>query len=200
MIQRTKRASVVVLDVMQRRIGAIVNERYFRAMRRRLVLFVLAAFSVLSLAASGAELKPWTGGAAPPFTLEDLAGKAHRLEEYKGRVLVVNFWATWCEPCRDEMPSLNRLKARMADAPFAILAIDMGEGEARVKAFLDKVPVDFQVLLDRDSAVTKAWKVRVLPTTLVLDPSGRIRYSAVGELDWSAPPIEKRLRSLVTAR
>ncbi len=156
--------------------------------------------AALSYATHAGELKPWTGGPTPPLVLKDLSGKEHRLDDYRGKVVVINFWATWCEPCREEMPSLNRLKAQMADAPFAILAVDMGEGEGRIKAFLDKTPVDFPVLLDRDSAVSKAWKVRVLPTTLVLDPDTRTRYMAIGELDWSAPEVEKRLRALQSRR
>ena len=168
--------------------------------RHAYLTLVAVIVAVVSLAAAAGELKPWTGGPTPPLVLKDVSGKEHRLDDYRGKVVVINFWATWCEPCREEMPSLNRLKAQMADTPFAILAVDMGEGEARIKAFLEKTPVDFTVLLDRDSAVSKSWKVRVLPTTLVLDPDTRIRYMVTGELDWSAPDIERRLRALLGKR
>ena len=168
--------------------------------RHAYLTLVAVIVAVVSLAAAAGELKPWTGGPTPPLVLKDVSGKEHRLDDYRGKVVVINFWATWCEPCREEMPSLNRLKAQMADTPFAILAVDMGEGEARVRTFLDKTPVAFPVLLDRDSAVSKAWKVRVLPTTLILDPDARIRYTAIGELDWSAPDIERRLRALLGKR
>jgi thiol-disulfide isomerase/thioredoxin len=164
--------------------------------RRTFIALAAVLMAAMSFAAAAGDLKSWTGGATPPLVLKDLSGKEHRLDDYRGKVVVINFWATWCEPCREEMPSLNRLKVQMADTPFAILAVDMGEGEARIKAFLEKTPVDFPVLLDRDSAVSKAWKVRVLPTTLVLDPESRIRYMVIGELDWSSPEIEKRLRAL----
>jgi thiol-disulfide isomerase/thioredoxin len=166
------------------------------SLRRASFVLAAAAIALTPLAAAAGDLKPWTGGATPPLVLKDLAGKEHRLDDYRGKVVVINFWATWCEPCREEMPSLNRLKTQMADTPFAILAVDMGEGEARIKAFLEKTPVDFPVLLDRDSAVSKLWKVRVLPTTLVLDPDTRIRYMVIGELDWSSAEVEKRLRAL----
>ncbi len=167
----------------------------------RLAVVALAAvLAVMAAPTRAGDLKPWAGGPPSPLLLKDLSGKDHRLEDYRGKVVVVNFWATWCEPCRAEMPSFNRLKAQMADAPFAILAVNMGEGDGRIKAFLEKTPVDFPVLLDRDSAVAKSWKVRVLPTTMVLDPDNGIRYFAVGELDWSAPEIEKRLRALSVAR
>jgi thiol-disulfide isomerase/thioredoxin len=171
-------------------------------MYTRLASFAFAAVltAVMAFAAAAGDLKPWTGGPTPPLVLRDLEGKEHRLDDHRGKVVVINFWATWCEPCREEMPSLNRLKAQMADTPFAILAIDMGEGEGRIKSFLEKTPVDFPVLLDRDSAVAKSWKVRVLPTTLVLDPDNRIRFIAIGELDWSSAEIEKRLRALQANR
>ena len=166
-------------------------------MARALALAVALA---LPLAAAAKELKPWTGGAPPPLVLKDLAGREHRLDDYRGKVVVLNFWATWCEPCRDEMPSFNRLKARMGDAPFVILAVNMAEGEARIGEFLQQVPVDFPVLLDRDSGVSKAWRARLLPYTVVLDPASRIRYTALGELDWSAPEVEASLRQLLPAR
>lgn len=160
----------------------------------------LAAALALPLAAGAKELKPWTGGAPPPLVLKDLEGREHRLDEYRGKVVVLNFWATWCEPCRDEMPSFNRLKARMGDAPFVILAVNMAEGEGRIGDFLKKMPVEFPILLDRDSGVSRAWRARVLPYTVVLDPALRIRYTALGELDWSAPEVEASLRKLLPAR
>ena len=166
----------------------------------RALRFTLALALALPLAAVAAELKAWTGGAPPPLVLKDLDGREHRLDDYRGKVVVLNFWATWCEPCREEMPSFNRLKARMGDAPFVILSINMAEGEARVGEFLKKVPVDFPVLLDRDSGVSRAWRARLLPYTVVLDPALRIRYTALGELDWSAPDIEASLRKLLPAR
>jgi thiol-disulfide isomerase/thioredoxin len=157
--------------------------------------------AVCWISSAGAkELRPWIGGATPALVLKDLDGQEHRLTDYRGKVLVVNFWATWCEPCRDEMPSFNRLKARFGDAPFAIVAINMAEGEARIGDFLKKFPVDFPVLLDRDGSVSKAWRARLLPYTVVLDPQQRIRYTALGELDWSAPEIEANLRKLLPAR
>src|SRR5262245_8121409 len=163
-------------------------------------LLALGAAALFACAIQAAELAPWTGGPPPPLALKDLAGREHRLDDYRGKVVVLNFWATWCEPCREEMPSFNRLKARMADAPFVILSVNMAEGEARIGEFLQKVPVDFPVLLDRDSGVSRAWRARLLPYTVVLDPALRIRYTALGELDWSAPEIEASLRKLLPAR
>jgi thiol-disulfide isomerase/thioredoxin len=112
-------------------------------------------------------------------------------------VVVVNFWATWCEPCREELPSLERLRAHFASAPFLVLAVNVGEGEARIREFLKESPVKFPVLLDRDSAAQNDWEVRGLPTTFVLDPQGRIRYSFVGERDWSDDEVKSAVRALL---
>ena len=156
---------------------------------------LLAAAS--SATAAGGEMKPWRGGGPPPLVLRDLGGKEHRLSDYRGKVVVLNFWATWCEPCREEMPSMQRLQDKLAGKPFAILAVDFGEGAPRINDFLKKVPVRLRVLLDRDISVANAWRVKVLPTTFVLDPGQRIRYSVVGDLEWDSPAVEGAIRKLL---
>jgi thiol-disulfide isomerase/thioredoxin len=157
-----------------------------------------ALFSLLvALAASGQGLKPWTGGATPALSLVDLAGREHRLADYKGKVVLVNFWATWCEPCREEMPSMKRLRASLAGRPFEVLAVNLGEPASRIRGFLEQVPLDFPVLLDRDSATAKAWRARVLPVSFVVGPDGAIRYSAIGELDWSDEKVSRAIAALL---
>jgi peroxiredoxin len=148
-------------------------------------------------AAGAQELKPWTGGDAPALALEDLDGRPHRLESYRGKVVLINFWATWCEPCREEMPSIDRLLRSMAGRPFAVLAVNLAEPHARIRTYLEKTPVGFTVLLDRDTAVAKAWKARILPATYVVGPDGRIRYSYVGELDWSQEKVRRTIGALL---
>lgn len=147
--------------------------------------------------AAGGELKPWAGGATPPLALRDLGGREHKLSDYRGKVVVLNFWATWCEPCREEMPSMQRLQDKFAGRPFAILAVDFGEGAPRVREFLAKLPVKFTILLDRDISVSGAWKVKVLPTTLVIDAEQRIRYSVIGDLEWDSAAVEGAIRRLL---
>ena len=145
------------------------------------------------------QLRPWTGGATPPLALADLEGKPHSIEAYRGKVLLVNFWATWCEPCREEMPSMNRLRAAMEGRPFAVLAVNLAESEPRIRRFMEEVPLDFPVLLDRDSGAAKAWRARILPVSFVLGPEGRIRYFAVGAIDWSSEPVRKAILGLMPA-
>jgi thiol-disulfide isomerase/thioredoxin len=161
--------------------------------------FTAACLACLSTAALAAELRPWTGAAPTPFTLTDLDGKAHRLTDYKGKVLVINFWATWCKPCREEMPSMQRLQDKLAGRPFALVAVDFGESEPKIREFLQQVPVRFPILLDRDTSIARAWRVRVLPVTFVLDAEQKIRYSVVGDLDWSSPAVETTIVKLLPA-
>jgi thiol-disulfide isomerase/thioredoxin len=155
---------------------------------------VLAGFAAWPLAA--AELKPWSGRQPVQFQLKDLSGASYRLADYRGRVVLVNFWATWCEPCRDEMPAIEKLKERFAGRPFAILAVNVDEPEARVRKFLASMPLSFTVLLDHERKLARAWNVRVLPASYVVAPDGTVRFSAEGELDWSTPEIAERLSRL----
>jgi thiol-disulfide isomerase/thioredoxin len=166
-----------------------------RATRALLSLALLAACCAVS--AAGGELKPWSGGATPSLALRDLQGKEHKLADYRGKVVLLNFWATWCDPCREEMPSMQRLQDKLAGQAFAILAIDYGEGAPRINDFLKTIPVRFTVLLDRDTSAATAWKVKVLPTTLVLDPQQRIRYSVVGDLEWDSQSVEDTIKKLL---
>jgi len=167
--------------------------------RRRCLAWALAAVLATVQAAAwaaGGTLKPWSGGATPPLALRDLAGKEHKLADYKGKVVVLNFWATWCDPCREEMPSMQRLQDKLA-GKLVILAVDYGEGAPRIKDFLQKVPVKFTVLLDRDTSAATAWKVKVLPTTLVIDPEQKVRLVAVGDIGWDSQAVEEQIRKLL---
>lgn len=162
-----------------------------------------AVICLLASAASAlpaAELKPWTGRQLPQFELRDIAARNHRLADYRGKVVLVNFWATWCEPCRDEMPSMDKLREMLSGRPFVVLAINVDEPESRVRKFLEKLPLGFPVLLDPGRGLTKAWNVRVLPASFVIGPDGRVSYAAVGELDWSAPAVAERISALFPAR
>jgi thiol-disulfide isomerase/thioredoxin len=149
------------------------------------------------VSAAGGTLKPWSGGATPPLALRDVRGKEHKLADYRGKVVVLNFWATWCDPCREEMPSMQRLQDKLAGKPFAILAVDYGEGVPRINDFLKKVPLRFTVLLDRDTSAATAWKVKVLPTTMVIDTEQRVRYIVVGDLQWDSQVVEEQIRKLL---
>jgi peroxiredoxin len=157
----------------------------------------LAAALLLWCAAASAQLPAWSGGPTPALRLSDLDGKEHALEAYRGKVVLINFWATWCEPCREEMPSIERLRRSLEGRPFVVLAVNLAEPETRVQRFLREVPLGFPVLMDRDTTAAKAWKARILPATYIVGPDGRIRYSYLGELDWSREPVRKQIAELL---
>lgn len=157
----------------------------------------LAAALLLWCASASAQLPSWSGGPTPALRLPDLEGKEHTLEAYRGKVVLINFWATWCEPCREEMPSIERLRRSLEGRPFAVLAVNLAEPDTRVQRFLREVPLGFTVLMDRDTATAKAWKARMLPATFIVGPDGRIRYSYFGELDWSKAAIRDAITALL---
>ena len=149
-----------------------------------------------SLDVAAATLTKWTGGKAPVLKLADAAGREHVSSEWRGKTVVVNFWATWCEPCREEMPSLERLRARLGGKAFEVVAVNVGESPERVARFTREVPVTFPIVYDRDSATAKRWKVRGYPTSYVVGPDGRIRYYFVGDLDWSHDDVVRVIESV----
>ena len=134
--------------------------------------------------------------AAHAFRLPDLDGRIHRLEDYRGRPVIVNFWATWCPPCRRELPSMNRAWQTLEPAGVAMLAIDVGEDADTVFTFTADYPIEFPALLDRDGSEIEHWPVLGLPTTFVLDPEGRIVYRAVGGRDWDRPELLQKVLEL----
>ena len=145
-------------------------------------------------------LQTYRGDPLPAvLQLRDLDGQVVDLAQFRQRVVVVNFWASWCPPCVHEMPSMQRLKEKLAGRPFTILAVNMAESDQDVRAFLNKTQVDFPVLMDRDGAALKRWKVFVFPTSFVLDPQGRIRLGGVGELEWDSPEIIQKIMDLLPA-
>jgi thiol-disulfide isomerase/thioredoxin len=143
-------------------------------------------------------LQPYTGNPLPPpLQWFDLDGRTQDLAQLRGRVVLVNFWASWCPPCVREMPSMQRLKEKLANRPFTILAVNMAESDKDVRAFLAKMKVDFAVPMDRDGTVLKSWKVFVFPTSFVLDTQGNIRLGVFGEVEWDSPEVMEKLVSLL---
>jgi thiol-disulfide isomerase/thioredoxin len=139
---------------------------------------------------------------APALKLHDLDGRVHDLARLKGKLVVVNFWATWCPPCRREMPSLERLRQRLENKGLAVLAVDVGEDVDTVFSFtgqLDPAPA-FPLLLDQDSAVMQGWKVRGLPTTFVVDAEGRVVYRAVGGREFDHEAVVNQLQPHLPVR
>lgn len=166
---------------------------------RQIVLAVLglglAAFPGFPVPA--AELEPRGGTAAPALVLDALDGPRTDLAGFRGQVVLVHFFATWCEPCIEETAALNRLVDRMAGRPLSVLAVDVGEIDARVRTFLRENPAKFTVLMDRDRAAMKAWGVEGLPTTFLLDRNLAVRLAARGDVDWDRPDVNAALEDLI---
>lgn len=137
--------------------------------------------------------------AATDYAIEDLDGKMQRLSDYRGKVVLVNFWATWCPPCRKELPSMQRLWVKLRDEPFALHAIDTGETVEEILPFVFATGIEltFPILLDRDNATLKSWPVVALPTTFVVDKRGRVAYRSVGGREWDDPRLIEELRRLM---
>lgn len=147
---------------------------------------------------SGLSLLPQRT-AAPAIALDNLEGGRTDLAALRGRVVLVNFWATWCPPCRREMPSMERLRRALEGEDFTALAVNVGESEDTVFAFtgqLEPAPA-FTVVLDRDSEVLRAWPVKGLPTTFVVDRQGRLAARAVGGREFDDPGIVQEIRRLL---
>ena len=151
---------------------------------------------VFGVGIAAQELTSWTSGPTPLLTLTDHRGIQHALTAYRGRVVLVNFWTTWCEPCREEMPALQALQEQLGKERLVVLAVNYGESPEKVQQFAHHTPVDFPLLLDRHMEAAKAWGVRVLPTSFVLGQDGDIRYSAVGLLDWRDAQVLQLLTAL----
>jgi len=134
---------------------------------------------------------------APSFHLEDPGSNVHQLSDFRGKVVIVNFWASWCAPCREELPSMNRVRAALKQQEVAMLAINLGEDLEAVNAFIDEFPIDFTVLLDRDGTISQRWQVTGMPTTFVVNPCGEIAYRIIGKREWDSEEILGLIRELI---
>jgi thiol-disulfide isomerase/thioredoxin len=179
-------------------------------MRNRLSGMAFAALCLPGISgagASAADLPPLSHSltklapkTAPALKLEDLDGAVHDLAQHRGRVVLINFWATWCPPCRREMPSMERLSQALQGEAFSVLAVDVGEDADTIDAFTGQLDTElsFPILLDSRSRTMQAWKVAGLPTTFLIDKRGRIVASAIGGREFDHPEIVKSIRDLLT--
>lgn len=143
--------------------------------------FAVTAFAPLSSAAEPMLMQAVPGKpAAPAFTLPDLDGKQVQFADFNDRVVLVNFWATWCPPCRAEIPSMERAWAKLKSAGVAMVAVHVGGDSEKIWSFLAEFNVTFPVLIDKSSMVSKSWQTVGLPTTFITDTQGRKALRAIG--------------------
>jgi len=171
-------------------------------MQRRdfLGLTLATAAAPLWAQARGYDVRPLPQGVvAPPLQALDLQGKTWKLADLRGRAVVLNFWATWCPPCRAEMPSLQQLAEIYGPEQLVVLAVNVGEGPRRISQYLQASGLNLTVLLDQNSEIARTWGASALPTTYLFDADGRPRQRVLGELDWTgreaAALVEPLLRS-----
>jgi len=150
-----------------------------------------------ALASAAAELKTLPPKPAPALKLPALEGGTLDIGQLKGKVVLVNFWAVWCPPCRKEMPSMARLADKLAGKPFTLVGVNVGESPEEIRAFLKQVPVNFPIVLDDEGRNLKAWQVFAFPTSYVLDKKGRVRLGLFGSIEWDTPEAVAKLEALL---
>jgi thiol-disulfide isomerase/thioredoxin len=164
---------------------------------RRHFLATLLALAVEPAAiAQGRGMMPVLPlSAAPPLRLKDTDDKVVDLAQYKGRAVLINFWATWCPPCRKEFPSLGRVRKLFKPNEFEVIAVNVGEDSDSVFSFTGIT--EFPVVFDRDSKTMAAWPVRGLPTTFLIDRQGRLAYRATGGREFDDADIVAIIKQLL---
>lgn len=163
-----------------------------------LFLLLMAGTTAGSAGADSALKLRTSHHTPPPLTLLDLAGKPRSLEDYRGKVVVINFFGTWCPPCLQEMPSLLLLAEAWKDSPFIVLAVDAGDSVEKLQQVFGKHRDAFSILLDSRQTVSRSWGVLSFPTSFVLDPEGRIRYSVEGIVAWDNPEVASQIAALLS--
>jgi len=170
----------------------ILNLRYAQIVAAVVALLIYSS----SVTASGLMTYLEDHPSAPEFILQDVYGKQHALSDYRGRVLVVNFWATWCGPCREEMPSMQRAADWLAKHDIPLIGIGVGETRNQVMAFLQDYPLRFPLLLDTNNVAMKHWAAQTIPTTYVVNAQGQVIYLAIGMRKWDSQEILQRILAL----
>lgn len=154
-------------------------------------LLATALLASLPVAASS------DGGVAPGFSLPDASGSKVALSNYSGQVVMINFWASWCGPCREEMPLLDELHQRYAPMGFTMLGVNVEEDSSLADRFLDGTPVTFPILYDRKNSVSKLYDVIAMPSTVIVDRKGQIRYIHHGYESGNEHDYQDQIRALI---
>jgi len=166
-------------------------------MRRRTLILAAALAGLGGPVRATGVMTDWKGPpAAPPIELYTPGGDPFMLASLRGKVVLVNFWATWCEPCVTEMPSLQRVRDRFAPR-FEVLGVNHQESPARIQAFIDKSGITFPIVRDTDGAVAKAWGVRIFPASYLVDRAGHVKHVLIGGADWTGPHLVSAIRALL---
>jgi peroxiredoxin len=156
-----------------------------RLVIRTIILLLLGAAVVYTLYANftkDTKQKVAVGGQAPDFALVDMQGNKHRLSEYRGQGVFLNFWGTWCPPCKKEMPYINNQYHQYKDKGVQVLTVDIQESELAVNQFADRLKLDFPIMIDTDKEVMNTYGIDPLPATFLIDKNGEVVQYYTGEL------------------
>ena len=162
---------------------------------RRLRRLLCAAPLLACVPASALTVQP--SGIAPDFTLRSMDGPNLRLAEQRGQVVMVNFWATWCGPCRQEMPHLNKLYDKYRDSGFVLLGVNIDDNAGKATDLATKLGLKFPVLLDTDKTVSRLYDMGTMPATVVIDRAGKVRYLHRGYRDGYELMYDQQVRALL---
>jgi len=163
---------------------------------------LLAVLALAPLGAGAGELRPVKGAiTAGDFMARDLSGRTVKFSELRGKVTLLNFWATWCPPCRKEMPSMEQLHREYRERGLVVLAVSQDKGPTReVQAFAQELKLSFAVWHDRDGIVGRQYSIPGVPASYVIGADGRIAYRVLGEYDWTSPEARRAVEALLAVR
>ena len=165
-----------------------------------LFLLALQCFATASDAGpleSPKGIRHYETGTAPGFTVTDMDGEPFTLESTRGKWVFLHFWASWCGPCKEEMPAIQQMTETFDNDKFEIVLINTAEDEDTIFSFLAEIGMDMNSLMDADGLVTEKYKPRGLPTTILIDPNGIVQYQAIGGREWHKTEYINFLRKLV---
>jgi thiol-disulfide isomerase/thioredoxin len=169
-----------------------------RTLRLISLLLVLAAGGVAQ--SQGFEVLSWPAAKpVPALTATDLKGRVWRLADLRGKAVLINFWASWCEPCRAEMPSLQALAQAHGPQQLVVLAVNFKEPAETARRFVQRSELALPVLLDTDGAIARQWGAKVFPTTVLLGRDGHVQAVVRGEFDWSGAQATRLVDALLAA-
>jgi len=160
------------------------------------VLVLVAALSA-ALPSPAGELRRLDATPAPALELLDLTGATRSLADWRGQVVLLNFWAGWCQPCVAEMPGIQRLATQMRGRPFAVVTVNVAETQRRVEQTMARLGLDLPVLLDAEGTTFRDWDGKGLPTSLLIDRTGALRYIGLGPFEWDGAEAVTAIEGLL---
>jgi thiol-disulfide isomerase/thioredoxin len=164
------------------------------AWRAAAFLILAAATSVL---ADEDPIRAWGNKPTPPLATRTLEGRNVDLKDFQGRVVLVNFWATWCGPCKEELPSFVKLRQKLAGRPFELVTVNDGESEGTISRYLARAKLDLPVWIGPPNSAATGWNVQGLPMTFLVDSKGHVRYWVYGERNWTEGESFKLIETLL---